>query len=215
MYRLFGCNEAWRSYGHIEKNANDHRRASGLGMILIEISGIEDLRNDGDVRIGFYRGLGAFDLDSKGSVLPYASYDVDYENGIPRYGDVVSGRIVDGVLETNTADVHLPHYGNYQFLRQLIRDMQLHMPLSADDGRTSGMVYGYYGVDQIYSYVRGMLTSFPNRHKYSCPAIFVAAHELADGHPDPETGECTTLSSAFRFEAVAAFVNHPQQGNDE
>jgi hypothetical protein len=209
MYRLFGCVEAWRSYGHIESNANAHRKSSGLGMILMEIGDVDDLRNDDHVTVGFYRGLGSFDLDSKGGVLPYASYDIDHENGAPRYDDVVSGRIVDGVLKTDTADVHLPHYGNYQFLRQLIREMQLDMALPDANGRTKGMVYGYYGVDQIYDYVRGLLTSFPNRHKYSCPAIYVAAHELADGHPDPETGECTTLSSAFKFEAVRAFVNHP------
>ena len=209
MYRLFGCNEAWRSYGHIENNANAHRLSSGLGMILIEITGIDDLRNDDQVTVSFYRGIGSFDLDSKGGVLPYASYEIDQQAGVPRYGDAVSGSITDGVLQTQAADVHLPHYGNYQYLRQLIRDMQLHMDLNATGDRTTGMVYGYYGVDQIYSYVRGMLTSFPIRHKFSCPAIFVAAHELADGHPDPDTGECTTLSSAFKFNAVRAFINHP------
>ncbi len=209
MYRLFGCIEAWRSYGHIENNANAHRLSSGLGMILIEITGIDDLRNDEQVTVSFYRGIGSFDLDSKGGVLPYASYDIDHEQGAPRYGDAVAGRIVDGVLQTETADVHLPHYGNYQYLRQLIRDMQLHMDVNPSADRTSGMVYGYYGVDQIYSYVRGMLTSFSIRHKFSCPAIYVAAHELADGHPDPNTGECTTLSSAFKFNAVRAFINHP------
>ncbi len=211
MYRLFGCVEAWRSYGHIENNANAHRLSSGLGMILIEITDVNDMRNDDNVAVGFYRGIGSFYLDSKGGVLPYASYEIDHENGVPRYGDVVSGKIVDGVLKTQTADVHLPHYGNYQYLRQLIRDMQLHMELPAEGDNTRGMVYGYYGVDQIYSYVRGMLTSFPNRHKYSCPPIYVAAHELADGHPDPETGACTTLSSAFKFEAVRAFINHPDE----
>lgn len=123
MYRLFGCIEAWRSYGHIENNANAHRLSSGLGMILIEITGIDDLRNDEQVTVSFYRGIGSFDLDSKGGVLPYASYDIDHEQGAPRYGDAVAGRIVDGVLQTETADVHLPHYGNYQYLRQLIRDM--------------------------------------------------------------------------------------------
>jgi hypothetical protein len=209
MYRLFGCIEAWRSYGHIENNANAHRLSSGLGMILIEITGIDDLRNDEQVTVSFYRGMGSFDLDSQGDVLPYASYEIDHEQGEPRYGDAVTGRIIDGVLRTNSADVHLPHYGNYQYLRQLIRDMQLQMDLNTSGDRTTGMVYGYYGVDQIYSYVRGMLTSFPIRHKFSCPAIYVAAHELADGHPDPNTGECTTLSSAFKFNAVRAFINHP------
>lgn len=209
MYRLFGCVEAWRSYGHIENNANAHRLSSGLGMILMEITDIDDTRNDDTVAVSFYRGIGSFHLDSNGDVLPYASYEIDHKSGVPRYGDVVSGKIVDGVLQTAAADVHLPHYGNYQYLRQLIRDMQLHMELPRDGDKTTGMVYGYYGVDQIYSYVRGMLTSFPIRHKFSCPAIYVASHELADGHPDPETGDCTTLSSAFKFKAVRAFINHP------
>ena len=209
MYRLLGCVEAWRSYGHIENNANSHRRSSGLGTTLIEITDVDDMHNDNQVTITFYRSLGAFSLDSDNNVLPFASYDIDTENGIPRYGDSVSGRIENGVLKTNPGDVHLPHYGNYQYIRQLIRDMQLHMDVTTESGRTEGMVYGYYGVDQFYSYVRGMLTAFPNRHKFSCPAIYVAAHELADGHPNPETGECTTLSSAFEFEAVRAFINRP------
>ncbi|MBT4738823.1 MAG: hypothetical protein HOO09_00455 [Rhodospirillaceae bacterium] len=210
MYRLMGCVEAWRSYGHIESNANSHRVSSGLGMILMEVTGVDDLLNDDSVKVIFYRGVGSFTLDSKGEVLPFASYEIDHENGEPRYNDMVSGKIVDGVLKTVAADVHIPHYGNYQYLRQLIQDMQVDMELPTESGKTSGMVYGYYGVEQFYSYVRGMLTSFPNRHKFSCPPIYVAAHELADGHPDPESGECTTLSSAFKFNAVRAFINHPE-----
>jgi len=209
MYRLLGCVEAWRSDGHIENNANAHRLSSGLGMILIEITGVDDTNNDDAVSVSFYRGVGSFRLDSNGDVLPYSSYEIDHRSGVPRYGDTVSGKIVDGILKTDATDVHLPHYGNYQYIRQLIHDMQLQVELPIEADRIEGMVYGYFGVDQFYSYVRGMLTSFPIRHKFSCPAIYVAAHELADGHPDPETGECTTLSSAFKFKAVRAFINHP------
>jgi hypothetical protein len=209
MYRLLGCIQAWRSGGHIEYNANTQRRASGLGMILIEITGVDDVMNDDDVKVTFHRGLGSFNLDSANNVLPFGSYEIDVENGKPRYGDTVSARISNGVLTTQPSDVHLPHYGNYEYIRQLIRDMRLDMDITAADGRTKGMVYGYYGVEQFYGYVRGLLSNFPMRHKYSCPAIYVAAHELADGHPDPKTGECTTLSSAFKFEAVRAFINRP------
>lgn len=210
MYRLMGCVQAWRSYGHIENNANGHRLSSGLGMILMEVSDVDDPQNDESVAVSFYRGKGVFSLDSKGDAMPFASYQIDHENGVPRYGDTVSGKIVDGVLSTDSADVHIPHFGNYQYIRQLIRDMQVHMDLGPDDGKTNGMVYGYYGVEQFYGYVRGLLSNFPNRHKYACPPIYVAAHELADGHPDPETGDCTTLSSAFKFDAVRAFINHPE-----
>jgi len=213
MYRLMGCVQAWRSYGHIENNANSHRLSSGLGMILIEITDIDDIVNDDDVTVTFYRGTGTFSLDSKGQPLPFASYEIDHVDGTPRYGDSVGGRIVEGVLKTESADVHIPHFGNYQYIRQLIQELQLHMDIKDINGKTNGMVYGYYGVEQFYSYVRGQLTAFPNRHKFSCPAIYDAAHELADGHPDPVTGECTTLSSAFKFNAVRAYINQPK--NDE
>lgn len=208
MYRLLGCLPAWRKSGHIENNANAHRKATGLGMILIEVTDVDDRTNDDDVKVGFYRGVGSFSLDSNGAVLPFATYGVDQEDGVPRYGDVAKGRIVDGVLETMPADIHLPHYGNWQYLRQLIQDMRLRMPLPGEDGRADGMIYGYYGVDQLYDHIRGNALPFSVRHKFSCPGIYTAAHELADGHPDGETGECTTLSSAFRFQAVAAFVDH-------
>ena len=211
MYRLMGCVEAWKSYGHIENNANSHRLSSGLGMILIEVTDVDDTTNDDSVKVGFYRGIGSYNLDSSGKVLPYASYGIDHEDGLPRYGDIVSGKVVDGVLKTDSADVHLPFFGNYQYMNQLFRDMQLQMELPSDGKPVTGSVAGYYGVDQFYSYVRGMLSTFPNRHKFSCPSIYVAAHQLADGHPDPETGDCTTLSSAFKFDAVAAFINHPEQ----
>ncbi len=213
MYRLLGCVLAWRSDGHIENNANSHRRSSGLGMILFEITDVDDVKNDDDVTVSFYRGLGSFNLDSNNNVLPFGTYDIDMENGAPRYGDSVRGRIKDGVLVTLSGDVHLPHFGNYEYLRQLIRDMQLHVDVTPENGRTKGMVVGYYGVDQLYSYVRGLLTNFTIRHKYSCPALYVAAHELADGHPDPATGDCTTLSAAFKFDAVRAFINHPKPGD--
>ena len=187
-------------------------------MLLIEI-GLTSMivHNDDHVTVGFYPRHQLIPIwTARAASLPYATYDIDHEKGVPRYGDTrVRKNRRRRVCKTNAADVHLPHYGNYQYLRQLIREMQMDVPLAADSDRTSGMVYGYYGVDQIYSYVRGMLTSFPNRHKFSCPAIYVAAHELADGHPDPESGECTTLSSAFKFEAVRAFINHPAETHRE
>jgi hypothetical protein len=132
MYRLMGCVEAWRSYGHIENNANSHRLSSGLGMILIEITDVDDIINDDSVTVSFYRGTGSFSLDSKGGVLPFASYEIDHLDGVPRYDDRVSGKIIDGVLITDAADVHLPHFGNYQYIRQLIRDLQIHIDVTQD-----------------------------------------------------------------------------------
>ena len=38
---------------------------------------------------------------------------------------------------------------------------------------------------------------------------YVAAKQLADGYPDPETGNCTALSSSYTIEAIPAFVIKP------
>jgi hypothetical protein len=37
---------------------------------------------------------------------------------------------------------------------------------------------------------------------------------MADGYPDPDTGECTHISSAFEINAFAAFVVHPDQSSN-
>jgi hypothetical protein len=40
------------------------------------------------------------------------------------------------------------------------------------------------------------------------------AHKLADGYPDPKTGECTMISSAFDITAYAAFIVHPKTAKE-
>jgi len=40
----------------------------------------------------------------------------------------------------------------------------------------------------------------------SCHGGWHALHEHADGHPDPETGEYTSLSTQYRISAIPAFI---------
>jgi hypothetical protein len=40
--------------------------------------------------------------------------------------------------------------------------------------------------------------------------LIQTARKLADGYPDPKTGQCTMLSSAFDIQGYAAFVRHPK-----
>ena len=65
-----------------------------------------------------------------------------------------------------------------------------------------------------FLYMVGGLGPVISTGNFSCPAFFEAARELADGYPDPETGECTHLSSAFEVNAYSAFVIHPEQDNE-
>ena len=213
LYRLIGCVYGFRDQGVIEINANEMRRTSGLAMILIEVTDVDDALNDDDVTVTFYRSVDQFPLDSTGQVIPYSSYRIDYTDGSPRYGDSLKGSIVDGVLQAGSGDVRLPYYGNYNYLHPIIRDMQIKLEINEDGTNSKGTVAGYYDLEQ-YLYHTGGLGPVISTGNFSCPAFFDAAQRMADGYPDPETGECTHISSAFEINAFAAFVVHPDQSSN-
>ncbi len=209
MYRLVGCVYGWRRGGLPELNAHEGRRTSGLGMTLIEISGVTDPRNSDNVTISFHRSIDQFALDGSGKPLPFSSYKIDTADGKNRYGDSIKGKIKDGVLTTDRGDVRLPFYGNYGFMHPAIRDMGLRLEIAPDGATAKGQVTGYYNLDEFLHYVGGMVGKASTAD--DCPAMYVAAHELADGYPDPKTGQCTHISAAFDIGTYAAFIIHPDK----
>lgn len=207
LYRLLGCVYGYRSEGMLEMHANYERQYEGKGIILIDVANVDDPRNDDSVNVTFY--LSATDLvidstvttETTAKVIPFGSY----ETVAGLYGDTVPGRIVDGVLTTEPGNVRLPVYSHKAFTDMEFRDFQLELKISDDGTRATGLWAGYQSISSIWErFLKAEFNVFTNQ--YSCPAVYVAMHELADGYPDPETGECTALSSAYTFEAVAAFV---------
>jgi hypothetical protein len=207
LYRLLGCVYGFRSYGQFEANENENRKSNGKGMTLIEITGVDDPKNDPDVEVGFYRAIDLYTLDGSGRFLPNGSYRIDSYNGEPRYASRVKGKIVDGELITEPGDINLPFYGNYTYQNRLFRELRIRMRIADNGESAEGMAAGYFDVDQLMFYVGG-LGPIQSTAISNCPSIHVAAHEIADGYPDPQTGDCTSLSSAFVFKAVSAFVIH-------
>ncbi len=208
MYRLLGCHYGWRHNGVLDTFGNEERRNSGRGVILMEITGVTDPRNSPDVRVAFYRAADPFSIDAAGRILPYASYRVDSNAGKPRYGAVARGRIVDGVLTTEPIDAKLPFYANSAFAEIQLRDMHLSMDLTPGAaGSVQGLVGGYYDFDKWWEYML-KIEFLIATGDWSCPALYTAARELADGYPDPKTGDCTAISSAFKIDALPAFAIH-------
>ena len=214
FYRLVGCTYGWRHVGAVDLNANEMRGTSGLGMILVDISGVNenDPRNSDDVTVTFYRSIDQFALDPHGAPLPFSTYRIDTANGKPRYSDKLKGSIKNGKLMTDRGDVRLPFYGLYNFLHPVIKDMGLMLEIGADGKVATGQITGYYDLEQWLYYVNGTAVSVVTGW-FSCPAFNTAARQLADGYPDPATGKCTALSSAFNIRAYAAFVQHPDNEN--
>lgn len=207
MYRLVGCVLGWRKGGLTELIANENRGTSGLGMILIEVTGVEDALEDEDITVTFYRSIDQFVLDGNGRPLPFSSYNIDMDGDKPRYGGSLKGTIRNGILTTERGDVSLPFYGNRTFMHPLIKDMGLRLEIARDGATAHGTVTGYYNVEAFLHYIGGMVGHTSSAA--DCPAMYRAAHELADGYPNPETGQCTFLSTAFEVGAHAAFIIHP------
>ena len=213
LYRWLGCAYGWRTAvgRHVDDNANEQRRTTGLAMILVEVSGVTDPRNSSDVTVTFYRSIDPYALDGKGEPIPFSSYRIQtLRDGKPRFGGSLKGSIKDGVLTTERGDIALPFYGNYTFMDTTIRDMGLRLEIAEDGATAKGMITGYYDVERYLYYLLGQGRPAATSHGDSCPALYVAARQMADGYPDPTTGVCTGISAAFDITAYSAFVARPK-----
>ena len=109
------------------------------------------------------------------------------------------------MIETSAGGVTLPIHGNDATTDMVFRDFTIRIEISDDGTRAKGMWAGYHPVESFWDHMVKVQHNVPVG-QYDCPAMYVAAHQLADGYPDPVTGQCTALSSAFLFEAAAGFV---------
>lgn len=208
LYRILGCYIGWRNFQVVDSYANEARRASGKGLTLIEVSGVHDPRNDDDVTVSFYLSADRLPLDSAGNPIPYSSYRIDSDKNGPRYYGTTHGKIVNGVLQTEPTDVILPSYGVYGAYGEIdFHNMRLRLRISEDGATATGTMAGYRDVEKWFAELRDAEV-VSSHGDFSCPAIYEAAHRLADGSRDPKTGKCTAISSAYLLGATAAFVIH-------
>ncbi len=83
VYRLLGCTYGFRSFEYFDANPNDSRRMQGLGVILVEITGVDDVKNDDAVNVTFFRFIDPYPIDAQSDFIPYASFRVDSIDGTP------------------------------------------------------------------------------------------------------------------------------------
>ncbi|HLG87130.1 MAG TPA: hypothetical protein VKZ79_08025 [Alphaproteobacteria bacterium] len=207
LWRAMGCIRGWRHGADIEKYAQDNIKA-GEYTILLEIQGLKDPRNDAHVKVGIYSSTDQASVDAQGNVLPDASLQVHED---PKYRTVADGKVVDGVVMTKPVDLRLKYRSaGYVDTDFYIRGARLKLTLKPD-GTASGMLGGYYDVETLYDgFIRQPQVVTSVLLGYSCPAVYAALNQFADGYPDSKTGKCTAISTAFRLDAIPAFVIHPK-----
>ena len=208
LYRVIGCLEGHRGTrgndGFVFQYIMERMRAEGMMTYLIEVTGIDDEKNDPDVEVSIYLGADPLVQDARGEVQADTTQRI---NPDPRWHNHVRGRIKDGVLQTDSFDLHL--LGSTMWMPVLdFKHAQLRLTLNAD-GTAKGYLGAYVGIDSLYynSAKSGFLAEVFSSG--NCPGYYYAMKRMADGMPDPKTGECTALSAAYAIEAIRAFVIHP------
>lgn len=205
LYRAVGCYKSRRGTGESEQQGAE------LDPFLLELRGVDDPKNDRQVEVGIY-SLEARDLvlQSPGGVpLPQQSFRVTSNT---KWRTETTGRIVNGELQVDNLDrlylrFRMSTWGAFgEAYSHEFRRVRLKLKLE-EDGGVSGLLGGYRPLWNI-STIAYCCRATASTANMDCASEYKAFALMADGDPDPETGQCTTISAAHRIGGVPAFVIH-------
>jgi hypothetical protein len=95
---------------------------------------------------------------------------------------------------------------------RLFRGMRLKLSLSNDGAE--GLLTGYEDVNEWWRGIRNSYVEVVDTDGlWSPPSTYEGVHRLADGYPDPKTGQCTAISAVYKVTAVRAFLVQPPKND--
>ena len=216
LYRVSGCSKLNRG--------TERQTQNYMGPFLVELRGVDDLKNDDRVEMGVY-SLADGEVSLKagdGSDVAYQTFTI---TATPRWRAQTTARIVDGVLMSEPIPVvRLSRAGGFGASRALYepgspnfvraaeheyRDVRFRLTVNTD-GTFTGVMANYRPIDNIYlsQYAGGRGTAATANN--DCAAEYNTFAKFADGYPDPVTGQCTAISAAQNITGIPAFVVPPR-----
>ena len=203
LWRAVGCVRGFQP-GEITDVVVDQSVRAGSMTILIEVRGVDDWQEDDSVRVQVFASTDAPPLGGDGSVLPYGTLSAHED---PRYhSEVGAGRIENGVLTAGPMDVRVRL--NIQIVAGdlTFHDARLRMEVGPD-GTAHGQIFGFQPIGEFYDlFGRQAGQDGAAAIGYTCSGLYGALSSQADGDFDPATGQCSSISVGYHFEAVPAFI---------
>lgn len=219
FFRVVGCSNSFQSTG--QSNTYEIEMHTGSWGILITLGGVDDIRNDDSVEVGFYANGDPIELSPTREPLENATYAIQQD---PRFQAKTRGRIKEGVLTTDPVDVRFHWIVNSIYLERPLKEARVKMTLGKD-GKLEGILAGYTPVEELYDFQYGFRNGKDGKGGpaplqlrtvssigqaavlgHTCNGAYYALYELADGHRDPKTDKCTAISTQYRIKAIPAFV---------
>jgi hypothetical protein len=208
-WRVVGCVRGYQPGGLAEAFA-DTGILDGSMTVVLAIDGPADGSN-GEVEVRVYSSPQAVTVGIDGEPLPWATFPVTPEK---RFHSIARGQLQDGVLTTERFDLRIIQAAQRLDSELYLRDARLRLELDPATGTASGFIGGYWDLQSlVHSAIRiqdrtGLSSGKPaaDAHGYTCPGKYYAVQRLADGHPDPATGACQSISVLHSVRAVPAFI---------
>lgn len=165
---------------------------------VFTVSG-DDLSKDGEVTVSFYSAVEHLRLDTTGKGLADVTYVID---PAARTHGVFRGELKQGVFTSYAGDEEFLLERQFSHTKLDLTKARLRLTLN-DDHTAAGYLGGY----QPWMDFWFMLAAGGEQdHGLDISAIYQMLKRMADGRPDPESGENTGISGAYRVEAVPAFL---------
>lgn len=208
LYRAIGCIPIYRGPdGAFYHFSNLFMYGNAYNRWLIELSDVQSLENDPEVSVSFSRGLDDLVTDASGTGFVAGGTQRVDERWGQSFMQTVRGKIEDGVLTTEpTEETKFPwSFPGIGGGFHLFKDFQVKLRLTPKTA--TGMLAGYADVEQYnHRLNRNWTTHHQSYGQLSAASLYRAMKSLADGHPDPETGENTAISSAVNVNMHQVYI---------
>lgn len=202
FFRAIACNTFWRGVGDSLGDAAGEFYWSENPVVVV-VRGVESWRDDPSVEVIFAASPDLPPRDAAQKIVNGGSLAMTRN---PRHRVVMQGRIAGGVLTTEPAKMVLPrNWVGASGGEFMLNHARIRVKLN-DQGELVGAAGGYRPIDNAIGVLRVGGPGVANTAGVECASIRKTLRVLADGDPDPATGQCTSVSTGLDFRAKPAFV---------
>ena len=166
----------------------------GRLLMMIELTGVDDMQNDDNVGLNFFRGSLAPTIGTQGLINPDQTFYVDYDADQTSFDGV---QIQDGVVEAGPVEFKVPieiFDANFDFH---VRNGRIRFEIH-EDGTFTGLMGGEVVISDVLDQL--LATNAKTEAELVQP-IFESNADMGF-----EDGVCLTMSVAFGFTGATAFV---------
>ncbi|MCA0201127.1 MAG: hypothetical protein LCH56_09840 [Proteobacteria bacterium] len=208
LYRVIGCARIYRGPdGAIFFFATKQVRDYTFNRTMIEISEVDDLANDPDVSVTFYRGMDPLMQDASGAlVVAGGTQRPDMKFG-KRLIRRTKGKIENGMLLTDPIESMMVPWEVFPPVPDYLLMKGARFSLRLTPERAEGVLAGYADVEKMYAHATTWSTHHFSYGQHDAPRFYRELNKMADGYPDKD-GKMTAISSALQLNMIQVFIDH-------